>query len=85
MILRCIDMFQVSVYAPEDQLDQAYFALDAAITVLEYFELFFGQIYPLPKLGKSCLVSLLNCCNLIYIFNYCEQINWCILFMCMDL
>ncbi len=42
---------QVSVYTPPEQIEQARFALQASADVLEYYEVFFGQEYPLPKQG----------------------------------
>ena len=46
-------LFQVSVYTPPEQIQQAEFALKAAKGILEHYENFFGIKYPLPKLGNS--------------------------------
>ncbi|XP_070179100.1 glutamyl aminopeptidase-like, partial [Littorina saxatilis] len=39
----------VRVFAPEDQIDQAHYALEVAVKVLDYYNDFFGVPYPLPK------------------------------------
>ncbi|KAL5020171.1 hypothetical protein ScPMuIL_003063 [Solemya velum] len=39
----------VRVFAPPDQIHQAKFALKAAVKVLDYYDSFFGEKYPLPK------------------------------------
>ncbi|KAG9461353.1 hypothetical protein GDO78_017152 [Eleutherodactylus coqui] len=41
----------VSIYAIPQKIDQAQYALDTAITLLEFFSDYFGIKYPLPKLG----------------------------------
>ncbi|XP_060075396.1 endoplasmic reticulum aminopeptidase 1-like [Ylistrum balloti] len=40
---------KVSVYAPPHQINQAHFALDTAIKVLNFYNKLFGIKYPLPK------------------------------------
>lgn len=40
---------KVSVYAVPDKIDQAEYALDAAVTLLEFYEDYFSIPYPLPK------------------------------------
>ncbi|KAM5298200.1 endoplasmic reticulum aminopeptidase 1 [Ctenodactylus gundi] len=40
---------KVSVYAMPDKIDQADYALDAAVTLLEFYEDYFNIPYPLPK------------------------------------
>ena len=45
-------LFQISVYAPREQISQAEFALDAAVIITEYYEHFFGSPFPLPKQGR---------------------------------
>ena len=42
---------QVSVYAVPDKINQADYALDAAVTLLEFYEDYFNIPYPLPKQG----------------------------------
>lgn len=50
-----VTLLQVRVFAPPDQIHQAKFALKAAVKVLDYYDSFFGEKYPLPKQGKhSC-------------------------------
>lgn len=39
----------VRVFAPEDLIDQANYALGVAVKVLNYYNTFFGLPYPLPK------------------------------------
>ncbi|KAB1281025.1 Endoplasmic reticulum aminopeptidase 1 [Camelus dromedarius] len=41
--------FIVSVYAVPDKINQADYALDAAVTLLEFYEDYFSIPYPLPK------------------------------------
>lgn len=50
----------VSVYAPNDMLSQANFALSTAANAMDYYDEFFGVPYPLPKQGK------LNCFCVFY-------------------
>ncbi|XP_058512247.1 endoplasmic reticulum aminopeptidase 1 isoform X2 [Ochotona princeps] len=40
---------KVSVYAVPEKIDQADYALDAAVTLLEFYEDYFSIPYPLPK------------------------------------
>ena len=42
---------QVRVFAPEDQINQAHYAVEVAVKVLNYYNDFFGVDYPLPKQG----------------------------------
>lgn len=42
---------QVTVYAPQDQIDQAHYALHVAVKVLDYYNKLFDIPYPLPKQG----------------------------------
>ena len=39
------------MYAAEDQINQVDFALDVAVTVLDYYDELYSIKYPLPKLG----------------------------------
>ena len=43
----------VSVIASRDKIDQANFALDSAVKIMDYYDQFFGVPYPLPKQGKN--------------------------------
>ena len=45
--------FQVSVYVPKDHIDQAEFALNMATEILDMYENFFGEKYPLKKQGNK--------------------------------
>uniref|UniRef100_A0A8C4S0T3 Aminopeptidase n=1 Tax=Erpetoichthys calabaricus TaxID=27687 RepID=A0A8C4S0T3_ERPCA len=42
-------LLQVSVYANPEKIDQAYFALEAAVKLLDFYEDYFNIPYPLPK------------------------------------
>lgn len=42
----------VSVYAPNELLPQANFALSIATQMMDHYEDYFGVPYPLPKQGK---------------------------------
>uniref|UniRef100_A0A2C9JE86 Aminopeptidase n=1 Tax=Biomphalaria glabrata TaxID=6526 RepID=A0A2C9JE86_BIOGL len=44
------DNVQVRLFAPEDKIYMGQYALNAAVTVLEYYNSFFGIHYPLSKL-----------------------------------
>lgn len=48
----CLSL-QVSVYAVPDKITQADYALDAAVTLLEFYEDYFSIPYPLPKQGRD--------------------------------
>ena len=48
-------LLQVSVYAVPDKINQADYALDAAVTLLEFYEDYFSIPYPLPKQGRILL------------------------------
>nr|XP_048706530.1 endoplasmic reticulum aminopeptidase 2-like isoform X3 [Caretta caretta] len=43
------NMPKVSVYVTPEKLNQAHYALEAAIKILEFYEQYFGIYYPLPK------------------------------------
>lgn len=43
---------QISVYAVPEKIDQAEFALDAAVRLLDFYDDYFDIPYPLPKQGK---------------------------------
>lgn len=43
----------MSVYAVPDKITQADYALDAAVTLLEFYEDYFSIPYPLPKQGRD--------------------------------
>ncbi|NWR78066.1 ERAP1 aminopeptidase, partial [Centropus unirufus] len=42
----------ISVYTAPDKIDQAGYALDAAVKLLDFYEEYFSIPYPLPKQGK---------------------------------
>lgn len=42
---------QISVYAVPEKIDQAEFALDAAVKLLDFYDDYFDIPYPLPKQG----------------------------------
>lgn len=41
------------MYAVPDKISQADYALDAAVTLLEFYEDYFSIPYPLPKQGSD--------------------------------
>ena len=47
----CIILFQISVYAVAEKIDQTAFALDAAVKLLDFYDDYFDIPYPLPKQG----------------------------------
>lgn len=49
------DGIRVRVLVPEEQVNQTYFALDAAAKILEYYHQFFNITYPLPKLDMIAI------------------------------
>lgn len=42
----------VSIYAPQHLISQAQFALNVSTRLLEFYQNFFGVLYPLPKQGE---------------------------------
>lgn len=50
--------YPVSVYAREGQEANVQYALHTAVTVLEYFEQYFGSRFPLPKMDLIALPDL---------------------------
>ncbi|NWS76330.1 ERAP1 aminopeptidase, partial [Crotophaga sulcirostris] len=46
---------KISVYTVPDKIDQADYALDAAVKLLDFYEEYFSIPYPLPKQGKSAI------------------------------
>lgn len=50
---------QVSVYAVPHKWHQTHYALEAAVKLLEFYEMYFNIYYPLPKLG-TILWSILR-------------------------
>lgn len=48
----------VSVYAVPNKLDQAEYALDAAVKLLEFYQEYFDVKYPLPKLDLVAIPDL---------------------------
>lgn len=51
---------QVSIYAVPDKINQAHYALDAAVTLLEFYEDYFSIPYPLPKQGRGIHMNITN-------------------------
>ncbi len=53
MLHKCIYLIwiQISVYAVPEKIDQAEFALDAAVKLLDFYDDYFDIPYPLPKQG----------------------------------
>ena len=50
---------QISVYAPPTMINQAYYALNISLDILDYYQSFFDHAYPLPKLGMYIQYFLL--------------------------
>ncbi|ESN97951.1 hypothetical protein HELRODRAFT_85035 [Helobdella robusta] len=48
----------VAIYAPPDSIDDVDFALDCAVKLLDYYEVYFGIKYPLPKLDIAVINEL---------------------------
>ncbi|NWH58586.1 ERAP1 aminopeptidase, partial [Geococcyx californianus] len=46
---------KISVYTVPDKTDQADYALDTAVKLLDFYEEYFSIPYPLPKQGKSAI------------------------------
>jgi aminopeptidase N len=46
---------RVRVYTPSDEIDQAAFALNVSMNVIDYYPQFFGVAYPLPKLDMFAI------------------------------
>jgi len=44
------------VYTVPDKIDQAHYALDAAVKLLDFYEDYFSIPYPLPKQGKRLII-----------------------------
>jgi aminopeptidase N len=42
---------EVSIHTPPGLLNQAHFALQTAVSLMDFYEEFFGIPYPLPKQG----------------------------------
>jgi aminopeptidase N len=45
---------EVSIHTPPGLLNQATFALQTAVRLMDYYDDFFGVPYPLPKQGQHC-------------------------------
>lgn len=62
MLLQCeyfaplpnMDVFilQISVYTVPEKINQAEYALNTAVTLLDFYDDYFGIPYPLPKQGE---------------------------------
>ncbi len=51
------NVVQVSVYAVPDKKEQVQYALDTACKLLEFYNTFFENDYPLSKLGKTMFLK----------------------------
>lgn len=53
LLHKCIYLMwiQISVYTVPEKIDQAEFALDAAVKLLDFYDDYFDIPYPLPKQG----------------------------------
>ena len=49
---QCVSVLQVSVYASPEKVQETHYALEAAVTLLDFYEKYFNIPYPLPKLGN---------------------------------
>lgn len=45
-------LLQISVYTVPEKIHQAEYALDTAVTLLDFYDDYFGIPYPLPKQGE---------------------------------
>lgn len=58
------------MYAVPEKIDQAEFALDAAVKLLDFYDDYFDIPYPLPKQGKLHIFAYyLTCKGQIFWFN----------------
>lgn len=48
----------MSIYAPEELLNQTDFALEVAKNVLDFYEEYYGIKYPMNKSGRKCCLVL---------------------------
>lgn len=44
-------LYQISIYAVPEKIDQTAYALDAAVKLLDFYDDYFDIPYPLPKQG----------------------------------
>ncbi len=51
------NVVQVSVYAVPDKKEQVQYALNTACKLLEFYNTFFENDYPLSKLGKTMFLK----------------------------
>lgn len=53
---------QISVYTVPEKINQAEYALNTAVTMLDFYDDYFGIPYPLPKQGERsfCIKLLYN-------------------------
>lgn len=48
-------LLQISVYTVAEKINQAEYALDTAVTLLDFYDDYFDIPYPLPKQGEHSL------------------------------
>jgi aminopeptidase N len=51
---------EVAIHTPHGLLNQAHFALQTAVQLMDYYDDFFGVAYPLPKQGKYLNELIIN-------------------------
>ena len=49
---------EVSIHTPPGLLNQATFALQTAVQLMDFYDDFFGVPYPLPKQGKTLMIHM---------------------------
>lgn len=47
-----MSLLQISVYTVPEKINQAEYALNTAVTLLDFYDDYFGIPYPLPKQGE---------------------------------
>ena len=73
--------FQISVYAVPDKIDQAGYALETAVKLLDFYDDYFNIPYPLPKQG----LSESHCCVISLLHTWASEIIWVLLIVIADL
>lgn len=49
---------QISVYTVPEKISQAEYALNTAVTLLDFYDEYFDIPYPLPKHGECFLLTM---------------------------